>query len=63
MTEAEIRAEEKVKKILKDALWQAYCEGRASNRYIPEEVLPNLMKRCQLFKKPEPDPLDVAEEG
>ena len=46
--------EEEVKKILKEALWMAYCSGRANNKYIPEEVLPDLMKRCQLLE-PQPD--------
>ncbi len=41
---------EEVKKVLRDALWMAYCSGRANNKYIPEEVLPDLMKRCQLFE-------------
>jgi len=34
-------------KILKDALWMAYCSGRAKNKYIPEEVLPELWKRLK----------------
>jgi len=29
--------------ILKDALWKAYCNGRANNVYIPEEVIPRLV--------------------
>jgi len=42
----------KVREILREALWRAYCSGRANNEYIPEEVLPDLMKRCQLFIAP-----------
>ena len=41
---------EEVKKILQEALWKAYCSGRANNEYIPEEVLPDLIKRCRLFE-------------
>lgn len=43
---------EEVKKQIREALWMAYCSGRAGNKYIPEEVLPDLLKRCQLFPQP-----------
>jgi len=33
---------EGIEKSLKDALWMAYCNGRAGNEYVPEEVLPGL---------------------
>jgi len=49
---------EDVKKILRDALWMAYCSGMAMNRYIPEEVLPDLMKRCHM-SEPEPREVDA----
>lgn len=39
---------DEVKKILGEALWMAYCSGRAGIKYMPEEVLPDLLKRCQL---------------
>ena len=45
--------EEEVKNILKEALWVAYCTGRADGKYYPEEVLPDLIKRCQLFQPPD----------
>lgn len=31
-------------KILRETLWRAYCEGKANNKYVPEEVLPRLLK-------------------
>ena len=39
-----------VKNILEEALYKAYCDGRANNTYIPEEVSPELMKRLNLGK-------------
>ncbi len=62
MTEINNRIEE-VKKILREALWMAYCSGRANNKYIPEEVLPDLMKRCQLFPQPLDEGLKVLVGG
>jgi len=35
---------EEVTKILKAALTKAYNNGRAGNQYIPEEVMPALLK-------------------
>jgi len=35
---------EEVAKILKAALIKAYNNGRAGNQYIPEEVMPTLLK-------------------
>jgi len=35
---------EEVAKILKAALIKAYNNGRAGNQYIPEEVMPALLK-------------------
>jgi len=39
---------EAVKKLVRDALRQAYCNGRAGNKYVPEEVIEGSLS--QLFK-------------
>jgi len=49
-----MKAEETmIDKVLKEALWRAYCDGRANNKYIPEEVVPELIKRLNLPRSPD----------
>jgi hypothetical protein len=40
-------ADTELKRILSEALWIAYCDGRAGNEYIPQEVVPGLIKEIQ----------------